>query len=238
VVEACVNLVGVDVNAASIELLARVSGLGLKLAEAVVRYRNEHGPFRSRRDLLAVPRLGPKAFEQAAGFLRIHDGDNPLDRTAVHPERYPIVERMAKDLGVSVSELVENEELLSGLNLEDYMNREEGVGASTLQDIINELFRPGRDPRREYEAFSFAPGIKEIGDLQVGMSLPGIVTNVTSFGAFVDVGVHQDGLVHKSELASGFVPVPGDVVRVRQKVMVKVLDVDLERKRIALSIKR
>ncbi|MFZ3146478.1 Tex family protein [Methanothrix sp.] len=238
VVEACVNLVGVDVNAASIELLARVSGLGLKLAEAVVRYRNEHGPFRSRRDLLAVPRLGPKAFEQAAGFLRIHDGDNPLDRTAVHPERYPIVERMAKDLGVSVSELVENEELLSGLNLEDYMNQEEGVGASTLQDIINELFRPGRDPRREYEAFSFAPGIKEIGDLQVGMSLPGIVTNVTSFGAFVDVGVHQDGLVHKSELASGFVPVPGDVVRVRQKVMVKVLDVDLERKRIALSIKR
>jgi uncharacterized protein len=145
---------------------------------------------------------------------------------------------MAKDLGVSISELVENKELLSGLNLEDYMDQEEGVGLCTLQDILNELFRPGRDPRREYEAFSFAPGIKEIGDLLVGMSLPGIVTNVTSFGAFVDVGVHQDGLVHKSELASGFVPVPGDVVRVRQKVMVKVLDVDLERKRIALSLKR
>lgn len=238
VVAACVNQVGVDVNAASIELLARVSGLGPKLAEAVVRYRNEHGPFRSRRDLLAVPRLGPKAFEQAAGFLRIHDGDNPLDRTAVHPERYPIVERMAKDLGVSISELVENERLLSGLSLEDYMNQEEGVGLCTLQDILNELFRPGRDPRREYEAFSFAPGINEIGDLLVGMSVPGIVTNVTSFGAFVDVGVHQDGLVHKSELAKSYVPVPGDVVRVRQKVMVKVLDVDLERKRIALSIKR
>lgn len=207
VVAACVNQVGVDVNAASIELLARVSG------------------------------LGPKAFEQAAGFLRIHDGDNPLDRTAVHPERYPIVERMAKDLGVSISELVENERLLSGLSLEDYMNQEEGVGLCTLQDILNELFRPGRDPRREYEAFSFAPGINEIGDLLVGMSVPGIVTNVTSFGAFVDVGVHQDGLVHKSELAKSYVPVPGDVVRVRQKVMVKVLDVDLERKRISLSMK-
>lgn len=237
VVVACVNQVGVDVNAASIELLARVSGLGLKLAEAVVRYRDEHGPFRSRRDLLAVPRLGPKAFEQAAGFLRISEGDNPLDRTAVHPERYPIVERMARDLGVTVTELVENESLLPGLKLEDYMNEDEGVGASTLQDIINELFRPGRDPRREFEAFSFAPGIKEIDDLQVGMRVPGIVTNVTSFGAFVDVGVHQDGLVHKSEIASGFVAVPGDVVRVRQKVMVKVLDVDIDRKRISLSMK-
>ena len=237
VVVACVNQVGVDVNAASIELLARVSGLGQKLAEAVVRYRNEHGPFRSRRDLLKVPRLGPKAFEQAAGFLRISEGDNPLDRTAVHPERYPIVERMARDLGVTVTELVENERLLLGLKREDYMNEEEGVGASTLQDIINELFRPGRDPRREFEAFSFAPDIREIDDLQVGMSLPGIVTNVTSFGAFVDVGVHQDGLVHKSELASGFVAVPGEVVKVRQKVMVKVLDVDRERKRISLSMK-
>jgi len=238
VVVACVNQVGVDVNAASIELLARVSGLGPKLAEAVVRYRDEHGPFRSRRDLLAVPRLGPKAFEQAAGFLRIREGDNPLDRTAVHPERYPIVERMARDLRVTVAELMENEKLLRKLELEDYVNEDGGVGASTLQDIFNELFRPGRDPRREYEAFSFAPGIKEIGDLQVGMNLPGIVTNVTSFGAFVDVGVHQDGLVHKSELASSFVAVPGEVVKVRQRVMVKVLDVDLERRRIALSMRR
>ncbi len=237
VVVACVNQVGVDVNAASVQLLSRVSGLGQKLAEAVVRYRDEHGPFRYRRDLLAVPRLGPKAFEQAAGFLRIRDGANPLDRTAVHPERYPIVERMARDLGVTVTELMENERLLPGLRLEDYMDEAEGVGASTLQDILNELFRPGRDPRPEFEAFSFAPEIKEIGDLQAGMRIPGIVTNVTSFGAFVDVGVHQDGLVHKSELASGFVPVPGEVVRVRQKVMVKVLDVDRERNRISLSMK-
>ena len=236
VVVACVNQVGVDVNAASIQLLSRVSGLGPKLAEAVVRYRDEHGPFRSRRDLLAVPRLGPKAFEQAAGFLRIRGGDNPLDRTAVHPERYSIVERMAGDLGVTVAQLMENERLLSGLRLEDYSNEEEGVGICTLRDILNELFWPGRDPRPVFEAFSFAPGIKEIDDLQVGMRIPGIVTNVTTFGAFVDVGVHQDGLVHKSKLASGSAPAPGDVVRVGQKVMVKVLDVDRERKRISLSM--
>ena len=236
VVVACVNQVGVDVNAASIQLLSRVSGLGPKLAEAVVRYRDEHGPFRSRRDLLAVPRLGPKAFEQAAGFLRIREGDNPLDRTAVHPERYSIVERMAGDLGVTVAQLMENERLLSGLRLEDYSNEGEGVGICTLRDILDELFWPGRDPRPEFEAFSFAPGIKEIDDLQVGMRIPGIVTNVTTFGAFVDVGVHQDGLVHKSKLASGSAPVPGDVVRVGQKVMVKVLDVDRERKRISFSM--
>ena len=237
VVIACVNQVGVDVNAASKELLARVSGLGTRLAEAVVRYRNEHGPFRSRKDLLAVPRLGPKAFEQAAGFLRIHGGDNPLDSTAVHPERYPIVERMAEDLGVSTSELMQNQDLLQRLDLNDYLNQEESIGISTLEDISNELFRPGRDPRREFEAFSFAPGIEKIEDLQAGMKIPGIVTNVTSFGAFVDVGVHQDGLIHKSELASGFVQAPGDLVKIRQKVMVKVLDVDCDRKRISLSLK-
>jgi uncharacterized protein len=235
VVSACVNLVGVDVNAASKELLAYVSGLGPKLAEAVVKYRNEHGPFRSRRDLKNVPRLGPKAFEQAAGFLRIRDGDNPLDGTAVHPESYVIVEKMAQDLGVTVPELMQNEILLEKLDPADYVSGK--TGASTLADIMDELSRPGRDPRKEYEAFSFAPGVEKIEQLQVGMKLPGIVTNVTAFGAFVDVGVHQDGLVHISQLRDGYVKNPADVVKARERVMVKVLDVDLERKRISLSMK-
>ena len=235
VVSACVNLVGVDVNAASKELLAYVSGLGPRLAEAVVKYRNEHGPFRSRRDLKNVPRLGPKAFEQAAGFLRIRDGDNPLDGTAVHPESYVIVEKMARDLGVTVRELMQNESLLEKLDPADYVS--EKTGASTMADIMDELSRPGRDPRKEYEAFSFAPGVEKIEQLQVGMKLPGIVTNVTAFGAFVDVGVHQDGLVHISQLRDGYVKNPTDVVKARQRVMVKVLDVDLERKRISLSMK-
>ena len=235
VVSACVNLVGVDVNAASKELLTYVSGLGPRLAEAVVKYRNEHGPFRSRRDLKNVPRLGPKAFEQAAGFLRIRDGDNPLDGTAVHPESYAIVEKMARDLGVTVRELMQNESLLEMLDPADYVS--EKTGASTLADIMEELSRPGRDPRKEYEAFSFAPGVEKIEQLQVGMKLPGIVTNVTAFGAFVDVGVHQDGLVHISQLRDGYVKNPADVVKARERVMVKVLDVDLERKRISLSMK-
>jgi uncharacterized protein len=235
VVSACVNLVGVDVNAASKELLTYVSGLGPRLAEAVVKYRNEHGPFRSRRDLKNVPRLGPKAFEQAAGFLRIRDGDNPLDGTAVHPESYAIVEKMARDLGVTVRELMQNESLLVKLDPADYMS--EKTGASTLADIMEELSRPGRDPRKEYEAFSFAPGVEKIEQLQVGMKLPGIVTNVTAFGAFVDVGVHQDGLVHISQLRDGYVKNPTDVVKARERVMVKVMSVDLERKRISLSMK-
>jgi protein Tex len=235
VVSACVNLVGVDVNAASKELLAYVSGLGPRLAEAVVKYRNEHGPFRSRRDLKNVPRLGPKAFEQAAGFLRIRDGDNPLDGTAVHPESYAIVEKMAWDLGVTVRELMQNESLLEKLDPANYVS--EKTGASTLADIMEELSRPGRDPRKEYEAFSFAPGVEKIEQLQVGMKLPGIVTNVTAFGAFVDVGVHQDGLVHISQLRDGYVKNPADVVKARERVMVKVMNVDLERKRISLSMK-
>ena len=235
VVSACVNLVGVDVNAASRELLAYVSGLGPRLAEAVVKYRNEHGPFRSRRDLKNVPRLGPKAFEQAAGFLRIRDGDNPLDATAVHPESYAIVEKMARDLGVTVRELMQNESLLGKLDPLNYVS--EKTGASTLADIMDELSRPGRDPRAEYEAFSFAPGVEKIEHLKAGMKLPGIVTNVTAFGAFVDVGVHQDGLVHISQLRDGYVKNPSDIVKARQRVMVKVLDVDLERKRISLSMK-
>jgi uncharacterized protein len=235
VVTSCVNLVGVDLNAASRELLAYVSGLGPKLAQATVCYRNEHGRFRSRQDLLKVPRLGPKAFEQAAGFLRISDGDHPLDGTAVHPESYSIVERMAADLGVSVRELMRNEGLLARLDPKRYLS--EKAGEATIKDIMTELSRPARDPRREFEEFSFAPGIEKIEDLKPDMKLPGIVTNVTAFGAFVDIGVHQDGLVHISQLKDGFVKDPTDVVKARQKVMVRVMDVDLQRKRISLSMK-
>ena len=234
VVESCVNLVGVDVNTASKEILAYVSGLGPKLAEAIVKYRNEHGPFRSRRDLRNVPRLGQKVFEQAAGFLRIRGGDNPLDGSAVHPESYKIVSDMAGDLGVSVQELVQNKELQKRIDLKKYVT--DNIGMPTLEDILSELAMPGRDPREQFEAFSFQEGVEKIEDLKVGMKLPGIVTNITAFGAFVDIGVHQDGLIHISQLADKFVRNPSDVVRVHQKVMVKVLDVDLERKRIALSL--
>ncbi|OPY53630.1 MAG: 30S ribosomal protein S1 [Methanosaeta sp. PtaU1.Bin112] len=236
VVSSCVNLVGVDVNAASQQLLSYVSGLGPKLALAIVKYRNEHGLFHSRQDLRNVPRLGPKAFEQAAGFLRIYDGCNPLDGTAVHPESYPLVERMAKDLGVNVNKLMKDESLLKKLDTKKYIS--EKAGTETLQDIIEELSRPGRDPREEFEAFSFAPGVEKMEDLRVGMKLPGIVTNVTAFGAFVDIGVHQDGLVHKSQLRDSYVKNPTDVVKARQKVVVTVLDVDLERRRISLSMKK
>ncbi len=236
VVSSCVNLVGVDVNAASRELLSYVSGLGPKLAEAVVKYRNEHGIFASRQDLHKVPRLGPKAFEQAAGFLRIREGDNPLDGTAVHPESYPLVERMAQDLCVTVRELMHNENLLKKLDPERYISKKSG--AATLQDILEELSRPGRDPRADFEAFSFASGIEKMEDLKAGMKLPGIVTNVTAFGAFVDIGVHQDGLVHISQLRDGYVKNPTDVVKARQKVRVMVLDVDLKRNRISLSMKK
>ena len=235
VVSSCVNLVGVDLNTASRELLTYISGLGPKLAEAVVNYRIEHGLFSSRKDLLKVPRLGPKAFEQSAGFLRIHNSSNPLDSTAVHPESYRIVEKMAEDLGVTVNDLMKNEILLRKLDLNKYTSDKAGI--ATLQDILKELSRPGRDPRRDFELFSFAPGIEKIEDLQAGMKLPGIVTNVTAFGAFVDIGVHQDGLVHISQLRDGYVKNPLDVVKPRQKVVVTVLDVDMERKRVSLSMK-
>ncbi|VVB72700.1 Polyribonucleotide nucleotidyltransferase [uncultured archaeon] len=228
---ACVNLVGVDVNAASKELLTYVSGLGPKLAEAVVNYRNEHGLFHSRQDLRKVPRLGPKAFEQAAGFLRIRGGINPLDNTAVHPESYPVVEKMAEDLGVSVHDLMKNEELQKKIDPSMYSN------AANLSDIMEEISRPGRDPRAVFEPFAFAAGVEKIEDLKAGMLLPGIVTNVTAFGAFVDVGVHQDGLVHISQMSDEFVRSPTDVIRARQNVTVRVLEVDLLRKRIALSMK-
>ncbi|HOP06833.1 MAG TPA: Tex family protein [candidate division Zixibacteria bacterium] len=234
-VMSCVNAVGVEANTASKQLLTYVSGLGPTLAERIVAYRDENGPFKSRVGLKKVPRLGPKAFEQAAGFLRIHDARNPLDRSAVHPESYPVVEKMAGDLGCTVLQLMENEELRKKIRLEDYIT--DKVGIPTLLDIMEELSKPGRDPRDKYEPFSFDDSVNSIEDLKVGMSLPGIVTNVTAFGAFVDVGVHQDGLVHISELADRFVKDPAEVVKVHQRVQVTVLDVDIERHRIALSMR-
>jgi uncharacterized protein len=231
----CVNSVGVEANTASKELLVYVSGLGPALAKAIVARRNEHGPFRTRQELRSVPRLGPKAFEQAAGFLRIRGGDNPLDASAVHPESYPIVDAMARDLGCTVSDLMQSPDRRTRIKLQQYAT--DTVGLPTLTDILAELAKPGRDPREKFEPFAFAEGVKTLADLKPGMRLPGIVTNVTRFGAFVDVGVHQDGLVHISQLANRFVRDPSEVVKVHQKVTVRVLEVDLERKRIALSMR-
>ena len=235
-VMSCVNAVGVDVNTASRELLAYVSGLGPQLAGNVVEYRNENGAFANRSQLKKVPRLGPKAFEQAAGFLRVNGGDNPLDASAVHPESYPVVKAMARDRGCALQEMVGNEKAAVGLRLEDYVT--ESVGLPTLRDIVAELGKPGRDPRQQFEMFSFADGVEKMEDLREGMRLPGIVTNVTNFGAFIDVGVHQDGLAHISQLADRFVRDPNEVVKVGQKVHAKVLEVDLARKRISLTLKQ
>ena len=236
VVMSCVNAVGVEVNSASAQLLTYVSGLGSQLAQNIVKYREENGPFASRTELKKVPRLGARTFEQAAGFLRIHGGKNPLDRSAVHPERYKLVTQMAKDLGCTIDDLMQNDAFRKQIDLKKYVGGD--VGLPTLQDILVELDKPGRDPRPEFEVFSFSEAVHEMKDLQPGMRLPGIVTNVTNFGAFVDIGVHQDGLVHISQLADRFVKDPNEVVKVRQKVQVKVLEVDLERKRISLSMKR
>ena len=235
VVVSCVNRVGVEVNTASKQLLTYVSGLGPQLAKGIVGYRNEHGPFQSREGLKQVSRLGPKAFEQAAGFLRIRDGENPLDRSAVHPESYPIVDTMARDLACSVLDLMRDEELRKRIDLKQYVS--EKVGLPTLNDILSELSKPGRDPREQFEAFRFAEGVEKIEDVKLGMKLPGIVTNITAFGVFVDIGVHQDGLVHVSQVSNRFVKNPAEVVKVHQKVLVTVLDVDLERRRISLSMK-
>lgn len=235
VVISCVNKVGVEVNSASKELLAYVSGLGETLASNILAYRSEHGAFTSKRQLLEVSRLGKKAFEQCAGFLRIHDGKNPLDRSGVHPERYGIVEQMAKDSGCTVAALMEQENLRQRIQLDRYVCKE--VGLPTLQDIMAELAKPGRDPRHSFAAFAFAQGVAKLEDLREGMSLPGIVTNVTKFGAFVDIGVHQDGLVHISQLADRYIKDPSEVVKVRQQVHVRVLEVDIPRKRIALSLR-
>ncbi len=235
VVVSCVNKVGVEINSASKELLTFVSGLGETLAANILSYRSENGPFTERRQLLKVPRLGKKAFEQCAGFLRIHDGENPLDRSGVHPERYGIVKQMAKDCRCSVSDLMQNEEQRQQIELNRYIDDE--VGLPTLNDIMLELGKPGRDPRKLFEAFAFAKGVLKLEDLEPGMRLPGIVTNVTKFGAFVDIGVHQDGLVHISQLADRYVKDPGEVVRVRQQVQVRVLEVDAKRRRVALSLR-
>jgi uncharacterized protein len=230
-----VNGVGVELNTASKQLLSYVSGLNASIAANIVARRNEQGPFKSRAELLEVARLGPKAYEQAAGFLRIRDAANPLDASAVHPESYPIVERMAADLGVTVADLMRDGKARAKLKLENYVT--EKVGLPTLTDIVGELAKPGRDPREQFEAFSFSAGVNKPEDLKPGMKLPGIVTNVTAFGAFVDVGVHQDGLVHVSQLADSFVKEPAAVVKPGQKVMVTVTELDLARKRIALSMR-
>ena len=235
VVGSCVNNVGVELNTASGELLSYVSGLGPRLAKAIVEYRNSYGPFASRESLKKVPRLGPKAFEQAAGFLRIREGTHPLDASAVHPESYGVVEAIAKDLGHPLDQVVGDAGISTQIDPQRYVSDE--VGLPTLNDIIEELARPGRDPRQEFEPFYFAEGVNKIEDLEAGMKLPGVVTNVTDFGAFVDVGVHQDGLVHISQLADRFVRNPSDIVKVQQQVWVTVLEVDLERKRISLSMK-
>ena len=235
VVMSCVNSVGVEINTASKELLSYVSGLSPALAKNIVEYRNQNGPFASRAVFMQVPRLGEKVFEQAAGFLRIHQAENPLDASAVHPESYPIVEKMAEDVGCSVNDLMSSAELRKQLDLSKYIT--DKVGIPTLTDILSELEKPGRDPRETFEVFSFAEGVNAINDLKIGMKLPGIVTNVTNFGAFVDIGVHQDGLVHISHLGDKFVKDPKETVTVQQKVMVTVVEVDVARKRIGLSMK-
>jgi uncharacterized protein len=234
-VVSCVNQVGVELNTTSMQLLSFVSGLGPQLARNIVAWREEHGRFPTRKSLMKVPRLGPKAFEQAAGFLRIRGAENPLDESAVHPESYRVVERMAADLKCAVADLIGDESLRKKIVLERYVD--DRCGLPTLTDITAELARPGRDPRESFEFFSFAEGIEKPEDLTPGMKLPGIVTNVTAFGAFVDVGVHQDGLVHVSQLADRFVKDPAAVVKVQQQVTVTVLEVDLARRRIALSMK-
>ena len=234
-VVSAVNGVGVELNTASKQLLSYVSGLNAATAAAIVARRNEKGAFKSRADLKEVPRLGPKAFEQAAGFLRIRDGSHPLDASAVHPERYALVEKMAADLGATVADLMRDGKLRARIKLESYATAD--VGLPTLNDITAELAKPGRDPRQKFEAFSFTEGVNKPEDLKPGMKLPGIVTNVTAFGAFVDIGVHQDGLVHVSQLADTFVKDPAAVVKPQQKVMVTVTEIDLPRQRIALSMR-
>ncbi len=235
VVGSCVNAVGVELNTASKQLLSYVSGIGPNLAQNIVDYRNENGPFKSRKELLKVPRMGEKVFELAAGFLRVRDGIHPLDKSAVHPESYYIVETMAKDVNASIIDLIENKELRSKIKPANYVT--ELIGLPTLKDIIIELDKPGRDPRKSFEIFSFDESVHNINDLREGMRLPGIVTNVTNFGAFVDIGVHQDGLVHISQLAENFIDDPNKVVKVGQKVWVNVSEIDVKRKRIALSMK-
>jgi len=235
VVISCVNRVGVDVNMASPQLLTAVSGVGPQLAANIVAYRQEHGPFESRAGLKKVPRLGAKAYEQAAGFLRIPESEHPLDASAVHPERYSVVQSMAKDLGCTVKELMRDLDRQQAIDLNRYIT--EDVGKPTLTDILTELAKPGRDPREQFEAVQFDESVQSIEQVEPGMVLSGVITNVTAFGAFVDIGVHQDGLIHISQLANRYVNDPNTIVRVSQQVKVSVLDVDVPRKRISLSMK-
>ena len=234
-VESCVNLVGVNLNTAGKHLLMYVSGLGPVLAQNIVDYRTKNGPFKSRKELLKIPRLGEKAYEQAAGFLRIPDAENPLDNSAVHPESYTVVETMAKDLGCDMTELIRDKELKKRLNLEKYVS--EKTGMPTLRDIMDELDKPGRDPRQGIQIFAFDPNISTITDLKEGQILPGIISNITNFGCFVDIGIKEKGLVHISEMANRFVSDPTEIVSIHQHIQVKVLSIDLERKRIQLSMK-
>ena len=234
-VESCVNSVGVNLNTASQHLLTYVSGLGPTLAKNIVEYRREHGAFTSRAQLKKVPRLGPSAYEQCAGFLRIPGAKNPLDNSAVHPESYPIVAQMAKDCQCTVDELIVDKQKRQAIDIRRYVSGD--VGMPTLTDIMSELEKPGRDPREQIEEFEFDPNVTSIDDLVEGMVLPGIVTNITNFGAFVDIGVHQDGLVHISQLANRYVKDPNDVVHLHQHVKVRVKEIDYRRNRIALSMK-
>jgi uncharacterized protein len=233
-VESCVNYVGVELNTASKQLLSYVSGVGPSLAQNIVDYRNENGAFASREDLKNVPRFGAKAFQQAAGFLRIRGAENPLDASAVHPESYSVVSKMAADLDCSVADLMANKQLRQQIKLKNYISKT--VGMPTLQDIMNELDKPGRDPRTQFEMFEFDKNVHTIHDLSIGMVLPGIITNITNFGCFVDIGVHQDGLIHISRLSDRRISDPSEVVHLNQKVMVRVDNVEIERKRISLSL--
>jgi uncharacterized protein len=234
-VENCVNRVGVNLNTASKHLLTYVSGLGPSLAQNIVDFRAKNGAFRTRRDLLKVPRLGEKAFEQSAGFLRIPDADNPLDNSAVHPESYSIVEKMAKDLNCKVIDLIKNKDLRGKIVLANYVS--DSIGMPTLTDIMQELDKPGRDPREQVKVFEFDPNVRTMDDLREGMILPGIISNITNFGCFVDIGIKEKGLIHVSNLADRYVSDPSDVVSLHQHVQVKVLNIDYERKRIGLSMK-
>ncbi|HPR82647.1 MAG TPA: helix-hairpin-helix domain-containing protein, partial [Pontiellaceae bacterium] len=236
VVVSCVNRVGVELNTASAPLLSRVAGIGESLAKKIVAYRNEHGAFKSRQELMKVAGLGPRAFEQAAGFLRIHGSENPLDASAVHPERYKLVEQIAEDLGEPLNKLVGNVEIVSKIKIEKYTGGD--VGELTLKDIVDELKKPGRDPREQFEEVGFRDDVMTMNDLKEGMELKGVVTNVTAFGAFVDIGVHQDGLVHISQLCDRYISDPSEAVQAGDRITVRVLEVDLERKRISLTARK